>query len=638
MKKALQKLFFQVIGLGSLIWFLVRVIPKPSRAAYPCMRASFPVASAFVLYIAGLLSSLVAFKKAKKYLYESKYILFSIALIIGISLGLATYLKTDKRAYALVDTTPDGPNNPMGEGKGIFPGRVVWIYNPDVTNENCNNTWGDYWYMDSNCDQEIVDQMVSEGLQTMTGTTTDADAWDAIFHYYNKTHNRGDVDYTAGEKIVIKINLNGLGNWTNRAANINTSPQLSFTILKQLIDVAGVAQADISIGDPNIDFDTPHWDKCHPVYPNVHYWGTSSGRTVINNAANRTASKVLIASDGSSSAYLPQAYIDATYLINLPVFKKHHRAGISLTSKNHFGTLTGATNSVMNDWHFSLPAPLGGGNVTNDQYGVYRCFVDIMGHKDLGAKTILYLVDGIWGSINWGHPAIKWRMAPFNNDWPSSLFFSQDPVAIQSVGFDFLFHEFDQNHPTEGAYDPRDDHGPFSHYGGSDDFLHQAADPANWPDGFTYDPENDGNPLQGMGTHEHWNNATEMKYSRNLGLDKGIELVKNFTTAVEKYDNSADVAKAFRLNQNFPNPFNPSTQISYHLKSNSHVTLTIFNMTGQEIRTLADEQQAAGAHIKMWDGLMANGVQAPSGEYIYRLIAKNDAGMLQQAKKMILRK
>ena len=55
---------------------------------------------------------------------------------------------------------------------------------------------------------------------------------------------------------------------------------------------------------------------------------------------------------------------------------------------------------------------------------------DIMGHKDLGGNTILYLVDGLWGSVNWGHPCVKFAMPPFNNDWPSSLFTSFDPVAI----------------------------------------------------------------------------------------------------------------------------------------------------------------------------------------------------------------
>lgn len=49
----LSRLFFPLIGLGALVWFLVRVIPKPSRATYPCQRAAFPIASGFVIYLLG---------------------------------------------------------------------------------------------------------------------------------------------------------------------------------------------------------------------------------------------------------------------------------------------------------------------------------------------------------------------------------------------------------------------------------------------------------------------------------------------------------------------------------------------------------------------------------------------------------
>ncbi|MDD4636393.1 MAG: hypothetical protein PHV66_02130, partial [Bacteroidales bacterium] len=55
-----------IIGLAALIWFLIRVIPKPSRASYPCQQAAFPIASAFVIWLTATLSSLFAFKKLGK--------------------------------------------------------------------------------------------------------------------------------------------------------------------------------------------------------------------------------------------------------------------------------------------------------------------------------------------------------------------------------------------------------------------------------------------------------------------------------------------------------------------------------------------------------------------------------------------
>ncbi|MCP4411299.1 MAG: hypothetical protein GY808_01815, partial [Gammaproteobacteria bacterium] len=178
------------------------------------------------------------------------------------------------------------------------------------------------------------------------------------------------------------------------------------------------------------------------------------------------------------------------------------------SSKNHFGTFVTKSRNAAH-WHYSLPVSEGGGDVTNPGYGLYRGLVDIMGHKDLGDKTILFLFDALWSSTNNANPPIKWRMAPFNDDYPSSIFASMDPVAIESVGFDFLYAEFGPDHPTEGDYDPQDKKGPFPRYSGVDDFLHQAADSLNWPEGLIYDPENDGTPLaRSLGVHEHWNNVT----------------------------------------------------------------------------------------------------------------------------------
>ena len=58
-----------------------------------------------------------------------------------------------------------------------------------------------------------------------------------------------------------------------------------------------------------------------------------------------------------------------------------------------------------------------------------------------------------------------------------------------------------------------------------DNYLHEAALAAKPPSGTVYDPERDGRPLASLGVHEHWNNAADRQYSRNLGKKEGIELV-----------------------------------------------------------------------------------------------------------------
>lgn len=62
----IKKLFFPVTGFIALIWFLIRVIPKPSRATYPCQRAAFPIASSFVIWLTGVISGTIILKKLKK--------------------------------------------------------------------------------------------------------------------------------------------------------------------------------------------------------------------------------------------------------------------------------------------------------------------------------------------------------------------------------------------------------------------------------------------------------------------------------------------------------------------------------------------------------------------------------------------
>jgi hypothetical protein len=605
MKKLIKKLSFPVIGLVSLIWFLIRVVPKPSRVRYPCMRIAAPIASSFVIYLIGLFSSLLVFKKAKQYLYKSKYVVFSILLLLGSVLSIATFLNTDEKVYASFRSSIlEGPNQPMGEGVGINPGRVVWIWNPDATDENCTNTSGDYWYEEDNTIQVVVDTMLSDALMMLTDEESDSAAWDAIFRDYNENHGNGNVGYASGDKIVIKINLNGHVDYGSNT--IDATPQVVYAILNQLINKAGVPQADISIGDPGRYFSNLYWDKCHDSFPDVNYWGDYGGRTPIE----QSDFPEFFSSDGKVEDWLPKCYLEAAYMINIPVFKKHHRAGISLSTKNHLGTFVPFNGSSAQHYHYSYPCTGGNGNVDNGEYGVYRNGVDFMAHEHIGGKTILYIIDGIWGSTNWAHPPIKWRMAPFNNDWPSSIFVSQDPVAIESVGFDFLYNEFDEDYPTEDAF-PR--------YAGVDDFLHQAADSANWTDSIPYyDPEGDGTQINwSLGVHEHWNNAIEMKYSRNLGENKGIELVSNYDpSGIEENNDSTVNVNDFILHQNFPNPFHSSTIIHFAIPSTEFVMLGIYNLTGQKIETLVDKKLNKGNYIVNWDAK-----DLASGTYLYRLRA-----------------
>jgi hypothetical protein len=89
-------------------------------------------------------------------------------------------------------------------------------------------------------------------------------------------------------------------------------------------------------------------------------------------------------------------------------------------------------------------------------------------------------------------------------------------------------------------------------------------------------------------------------------------------TSVQRTNNARP--SDFSLMQNFPNPFNPSTKISFQLLKSDIVTLSIFNAIGQEVKTLvANEHLAQGNHTYTWDGTHNTGNMMPSGAYLYKL-------------------
>ena len=84
--------------------------------------------------------------------------------------------------------------------------------------------------------------------------------------------------------------------------------------------------------------------------------------------------------------------------------------------------------------------------------------------------------------------------------------------------------------------------------------------------------------------------------------------------------------------ENFPNPFNPLTQIRYELPSKALVALDVYNITGQHVASLVKEEQHAGLHSVTWDGTTREGQGAVSGVYVYRLRAGNRV----ESRKMLL--
>jgi len=652
--KGLYKIFFPIIGLAAIIWILIRVIPKPSRLSYPCMRTAMPIATGFIGYLAMLALSSVAFLRSKKPLRYYPVFFLGAFLVCSIT-GFVLY--EDGFLYKEIVLTHDAvvdANQPIGVAQGMKgkEGRVVWVHNPNAVNQNTNPSLLNHaWWAAENNHSSTIDSMVSAAIGSLTDQKTDSASWKAIFQYHNSTVGKGSVNYVAGEKIFIKINESSGwgGNFnTKDLSKVNgswygmseTSPAIVLSVLHQLVDVVHAAQSDIYIADPIRNLYKEWYDQWHTKYPNVHYLGydnySNLGREQVIPSANAAAKihysdrgKILRANVmyptsvfGTDPIWYDSLYTiyeNAEYMLNIPQLKGHMRAGLTLFAKNHFGS---QSRSSAGHLHNGLPCPaeMDYGDTSRLGYGLYRVQVDLMTQSLLRKKNLFFLLDGLWGTDYEQDKPIKWKMAPFNNTYSASIFASFDNVAIESVGYDFLRSEFTVGNVT-GKY-------AFVQMRGADDYLHQAADSTKWPVGIKYDPDNSGVHIYSLGVHEHWNNATDKKYTRNLGTGTGIELLaveQGKATGVAIQKNS--VPENFTLYQNYPNPFNPTTVISYSLPKAGFVTLKVYNEIGQEITTLVKGYKAASTYQITFDASkLANGV------YIYTL----KSGNYTLSKKMLL--
>ena len=127
--------------------------------------------------------------------------------------------------------------------------------------------------------------------------------------------------------------------------------------------------------------------------------------------------------------------------------------------------------------------------------------------------------------------------------------------------------------------------------------------------------------------YNDWGTGRPLVAHANPEVQDNVILLKNPTT-------DPQVPTKYSLDQNFPNPFNPSTTIMYSLKNPGQVTLYIYNVLGQNVRTLVDEYQAAGDYETVWDGHDNTGDVVASGLYFYRI----KSGDFSDIKKMVLMK
>ncbi len=392
-----------------------------------------------------------------------------------------------------------------GTGIGAMPGRVVWSYNPDSV------AWdgSGYWWEAEHFNEAVILEMVNGSIASLGGKDTAKDGWNALFLANNNARSK-DGGYLQGERIAIKANINGSGVYGDDTSGETqmsyTNPVLLKVLLVSLVEEGGVNPSEITVYDVSRLFPDYMVEMCTAgELSGVQFVGRNDGvadESTPINWSHQFSGKV---------NYLPTCVTEATYLINLANLKGHSY-GITLCGKNHFGsfingnTMRPPEGANLHQW------------LTKSEMGIYSPLVDLMANADLGGKTVLYMLDAFICAPSEGASITeensRWYQAPFNGGYTSSIFVSQDPVAIDSVGADFLNNEPTVTGNNRSAADVT-----------NENYLHEAGLVGNAPSGTIYTDGN-GHSVTNLGVHEHWNNSGQKLYSRNLGKGEGIELVQ----------------------------------------------------------------------------------------------------------------
>lgn len=396
-------------------------------------------------------------------------------------------------------------HEPYGTGIGAMPGRVVWAY------DTLSVRWDGkgYWWQEQNFDETVIQGMVNDSIAALGGKETAQEGWDALFLSHNQARDKGSVGYAGGEKIAIKANINGSGVFDDDTSGETqmsyTNPVLLKTLLISLVQEAGVPASDIMVYDVS------------RLFPDYMVKMCTDGVLINfvdrrNGVADENAPINWSYEINGAVNYLPTCVTEAEYMINLANLKGHSY-GITLCGKNHFGSFING----------NAMRPPEGANLhqflTRNQMDSYSPLTDLMANEQLGGKTVLYMLDALICATSEGASvtaeSARWQQEPFHGNYTSSVFVSQDPVAIDSVGADFLINE--------PAVIERN--GALRDNPNVENYLHEAGLVSDAPSGNVYYNGN-GEKVVNLGVHEHWNNSVEKKYSRNLGKEEGIELIR----------------------------------------------------------------------------------------------------------------
>jgi len=288
--------------------------------------------------------------------------------------------------------------------------KVVHVYCQRATDwDFLSGWWGDH------VNQGVVSNMVDRGVMELTGRRSRAAAWQALL-----------PDYAPGQRVAIKVNLNNAHSVADNDNVVDATIEPVNAVIAGLKE-SGIAASDIWIYDAVRSIPTRFQNGCD--YPAVHFSGDSTSNPQGFSATEKVSFQPPPGGPALADQRISNVLVNADYLINMPLMKKHGAAWVTLSFKNHFGSIEDC--AALHEYTFPYE---------DDFTSTYNPLVDIYKNPHFGAKTVLTIGDGLFGSKS-SQNSVPEPWGTFGDDSPRSLFFSQDPVAIDSVMYDFLESE-----------------------------------------------------------------------------------------------------------------------------------------------------------------------------------------------------
>lgn len=324
MKKFQRTKFYTIgiviTGVLSLIWFLVRVIPKPTRATYPCQRAAFPLASAFVIWLVSLVSSITIFKQARVFFRNAQPQIAKAALASALLLFAVSFF---------VKPLSEGLANITAEQ--FDPDLVEKVEMKEITPPVIDSLMAKVSVVKSS--RSIADNITDSELETMIrNAVSDAGGLDGIikdgdyvvlkpnmvgFSAQTLTEFYGHITHFQTIEIVAKI---------VRELNPNGTIEVlenSYSITSDNFESMGYSNMKYIDGYSAIDEISGGWQE----YTSNKLQAVSLHDTISLFPDNKKPNK-------ARPIYLNKKYYNADVIISLPVMKNHRSAGITGAVKN----------------------------------------------------------------------------------------------------------------------------------------------------------------------------------------------------------------------------------------------------------------------------------------------------------------